>query len=196
MKLSPLNKQEREDETPSTTVATIAVTSHVPIASQDIYETRVGELHNLLKMHGDLLSADIVRHSLAQRIEYTIILRFGGAHARNRWQNNSEISQKLAETDRITGGAASISEAAGLGIWVDHKPGEAIPVAKYWKRVILSVCVVYPTLILLLAIAPVLFGWLPKSLQTLASVTVLSAALTWPLMPWASRISQPWLAAR
>lgn len=173
---------------------TLAVTSHVPLDRQDEYERLVAELHDLLKSHGSLLSADTVRHLLPHQVEYTILLRFKGTPTSSHWKEDPKIARKLAQIDGLTGGAASISEAAGIGIWVNHKPGKPPSLAPYWKRVILSVCVVYPTLMLVLAIGPFLFGWLPATLQTLASVTLLSASLTWPLMPWASRFAQPWLA--
>ena len=176
------------------TSTTLAVTSHVPLGQQDHYERLVAELHDLLKAHGSLLSADIVRHALPHQVEYTILLRFDDPQTEPHWKDDPEIAAKLVDIDAITGGAASVTEAAGLGIWVNHKPGKPPSLAPYWKRVVLSVCVVYPTLMVVLAAAPFLFGWLPTVLQTLASVTLLSASLTWPLMPWASRLAQPWLA--
>lgn len=184
--------QNNEDDAAVPT--TLAVTSHVPLDRQHDYERLVAELHDLLKSRSGLLSADTVRHLLPHQVEYTVLLRFESSLTNSNWNDDPDIAKKLAEIDGITGGAASVSEAAGLGVWVDHKPGKPPSLPPYWKRVILSVCVVYPTLMLVLAISPFLFGWLPVILQTMASVTLLSASLTWPLMPWASRLAQPWLA--
>lgn len=60
----------------------------------------------------------------------------------------------------------------------------------------MSAAAVYPMLMLLMALSSPIIGGLPQFLQVLIIVIVLSALLTWPIMPWLSKVLRPWLMAR
>ncbi|MGZ0187855.1 MAG: hypothetical protein ACKVH0_07600, partial [Alphaproteobacteria bacterium] len=102
----------------------------------------------------------------------------------------------LAQIEAITGGAAQVVEAAGLGIWVDHAKGVEPRMPPAWKRIVLSVIAVYPMLMLLSTLGAPIIGDLPQPLQVLIVVVVLSALLTWPIMPWLSKALRPWLMVK
>jgi len=63
----------------------------------------------------------------------------------------------------------------------------------FWKCVIIGVICVYPLILLLrLALAPVT-GGLPWGVALLPNVIVLSTLLTYPVIPWVTRLLRPWL---
>ena len=179
-----------DDETMSTVPA---ITDHVRPSDRNRYEALVGELHQMLRDQPGFLSVDTVRHVQPHRIEYTILLRFAGKAGAQAWRSVPGIAAKLADIRAITGEAVQIVEAAGLEIWVDHARGAEPGLPPFWKRVALSVIAVYPMLMLLLFLSQPLVGSLPRPIQVFTIVVVLSALLTWPIMPYLSRLLRPWL---
>ncbi len=175
---------------------TLAVTDHVPLAGKARYEELVEELHQLFQEQHGFLSVDIVRHNRPHQVEYTVLSRWSDGFAATVWRQDEAMRDKLAEIEAITGGTAQVVQAIGLGMWVDHAEGAAPNLPSAWKRIALSVGAVYPMLMLLSGLfAPIIKG-LPQYLQVLIIVIVLSALLTWPIMPWLSKALHPWLMAK
>ena len=175
---------------------TLAVTDHVPTDAKVRYEALVAELHKLFETQGGFLSVDTVRHNREHQVEYTILSRWSDEAAVTQWRKNHTIREKLSEIEAITGGPAQHVQAVGLGMWVDHAEGLASGLPPAWKRIAMSVVAVYPMLLLLMALSAPIVGALPQALQVLIIVIVLSALLTWPIMPWLSKLLRPWLMAK
>lgn len=185
----------------------LAVTDHVPVAAKARYETLIEELHQLFRTREGFLSVDIVRHNRPHQVEYTVLSRWFDETAATLWRQDRIIREKLSRIAAITGGTAQIVQATGLGMWVDHaegvtptlesglEPGPAPGLPPAWKRVVMSVVAVYPMLMLLMWLSTPIIGGLPQSLQVLIIVIVLSALLTWPIMPWLGKTLRPRLAA-
>lgn len=171
----------------------LAVTDHVPMAEKTRYEALVEELHQLFQAVDGFLSVDIVRHNRPHQIEYTILSRWSDEVAATSWQQDKIICAKLSQIKTITGGTAQVVQATGLGMWVDHAEGLAPDLPPAWKRVVMSIVAVYPMLMVLTELSPSIIGRLPHTLQVLIIVAVLSALLTWPIMPWLSKALRPWL---
>ncbi|WP_085909061.1 antibiotic biosynthesis monooxygenase [Kiloniella majae] len=178
----------------------LAVTDYVPLSKQDRYEALVDELHQFFEAEDGFLSVDTVRYNRPHQIEYTVLSRWADEKAAQQWRKNKLIQKKLSQIEAITGGAADIVEASGIGLWFDHIEGAeaGLPpgLPPIWKRIVLSVIGVYPMLILLLELTAPIIGSLPQLLQVFIIVVVLSTLLTWPIMPWLSRLLQPWLMAK
>lgn len=175
---------------------TLAVTDHVPLAEKARYEALVEELHQLFEARDGFLSVDIVRHNRPHQVEYTVLSRWSDEAAATLWRRDRTLRDKLSQIEAITGGAAQFVQTIGLGMWVDHAEGSAPYIPPVWKRVVMSVVSVYPTLMLLSWVSAPIIGGLPQFLQMLIIVIVLSALLTWPIMPWFSKVLRPWLMAK
>ncbi len=175
---------------------TLAVTDHVPLAGKDRYEALVEELHQLFQAQDGFLSVDIVRHNRPHQAEYTVLSRWSDEAAASQWRQDKVIREKLLQIETITGGTAQVVQATGLGMWVDHAEGRAPTLPPAWKRVAVSVAAVYPMLLLLMALSAPIIGGVPQFLQVLIIVVVLSALLTWPIMPWLSKVLRPWLSEK
>ena len=175
---------------------TLAVTDHVPLAGKVRYEALVEELHQLFEARDGFLSVDIVRHNRPHLVEYTILSRWSDEASAALWRQDKIIREKLSQIEAITGGAAQIVQAVGLGVWVDHAEGVVPNLPAAWKRIVMSVVAVYPMLMLLMGLSAPIIGGLPQFLQVLIIVIVLSALLTWPIMPWLSKALRPWLFAK
>lgn len=175
---------------------TLAVTDHVPMEAKARYEALVEELHRLFEAQKGFLSVDTVRHSRPHQVEYTVLSRWSDVAAVTQWRENPAIREKLTQIEAITGGPAQHVQAIGLGMWVDHAEGSAPHLPPAWKRTAMSAAAVYPMLMLLMALSSPIIGGLPQFLQVLIIVIVLSALLTWPIMPWLSKMLRPWLMAK
>ena len=173
---------------------TLTFTNYVPLAVQSEFETCVRELHTLFEGLTGFYSADVVRHTRDQQMEYTVLLRFADEASSENWQNDPTIAQKLKELRVFTGGPAHSSKCVGLGMWVDHIAGVEAKSPPFWKQLIFSVLGVYPTLLVILAVTDPLIGGLPRLLAILISVTLLSALMIYPIVPMLSKVLQPWMS--
>lgn len=173
--------------------AMLTLTDHVPLTGQDSYEALITELHHLFQQQTGFISVDVVRHARSHQMEYTVLLRSERADDIKAWRKEPRIDELLKQIYSLTGGPAQQVEAIGLEFWIDHAAGKEMSFPPYWKRVALSVVAVYPMLMLLMAISHPLIGHLPQSVQVLVIVVVLSALLTWPILPFLSKRLQPWL---
>lgn len=172
---------------------TLAVTDHVPMVEKEHYETLIEELHKMFVGSDGFLSVDIVRHNRPHQVEYTILSRWSDEVAATNTIQDKSIQEKISQIKAITGGPAQYVQASGLGMWVDHTEGMPQRLPPAWKRIAMSIIAVYPMLMLLMMITGPFIGWLPKYLYVLLLVIVLSTLLTWPIMPWLSKILRPWL---
>ena len=175
---------------------TLAITDHVPLAEKDRYEALVEELHQLFKVQAGFLSVDIVRHNRSHQVEYTILSRWSNEAAAANWQQDKIIRFKLSQVEAITGGTVQVVQATGLGMWIDHAEGVPPNLPPTWKRITMNVLAVYPMLLLLTALGAPIIGGLPKALQILVIVIVLSALITWPIMPSLNKVLRTWLMTK
>lgn len=173
---------------------TFAITDHVPLAKRQHYERLVADLHDLFEQQPGFLSADTVRHQRNHVMEYTVLVRWEHEITPQDWRKVPAIAEKLTSIEKITGGAASFAEATGSGLWFDHQQSAAPALPPFWKRVLVSVIAVYPMLMVLILSTAPLIGALPQPLQVFILVVILSALLTWPIMPLVNRALGPWLS--
>ncbi len=85
-------------------------------------------------------------------------------------------------------------ECVGLELWFDRPNiSQRLKEPPFWKQVVIGIICVYPLILLLSwALAPVTGGF-PSSIALLLNVVILSAMLTYPVMPWVTRRLRPWL---
>ncbi|USG62262.1 hypothetical protein NBZ79_04630 [Sneathiella marina] len=173
----------------------LIVTNHVLTEHQPAYEILVKELHDIIRQLPNFQTVDVVRHIAPEQTEYTVILRFSAVVNFTEVWKSPQIVLKLKEIEKLTGEPPKYAEAAGLELWVDHDATGKMVIPPYWKRVVLSIIGVYPMLLLLLGLGAPIIGGLPKPVQTLITVVILSSLLAWPIMPLLGKALRPWLYA-
>ena len=201
-----MSPQDRQINCVTDNPVVLAVTDYVALKEKERYEALVDELHQLFEAEDGFLSVDTVRYNRDHQMEYTVLSRWVDEVSAKKWRENPRIKNVLIQIETITGGVADMMVASGGGLWFDHirfdhmegitaedtEPG----LPPIWKRFVLSVIGVYPMLILLLELIGPIIGFLPRLVQDFILVVVLSALLTWPVMPFLSRILRPWLMVR
>ena len=122
-----------------------------------------------------------------------ILVKFDAQASLDSWRGSPELARWLAKLDGLTERAPQFQEAIGLELWFDRASGARPVLPAFWKRVVLSIACVYPMIMLLSrAFEPIIGAWPPAG-QIFVVVVVLSALLTWPIMPHATRLLKPWL---
>ncbi len=132
-----------------------------------------------------------------QVLEYLIILKFDSPENLDRWHSSEDCRRWLAKSERLIERRTHHHPGEGMEMWF-ARPDAAAASPPFWKQVVLGVTAVYPSILLLRAITTPVLGPLDlhPDLNLLISVLLLSCLLTWPLMPWLTRVLGPWLYGR
>ncbi len=174
-------------------LATLMVVDHVRPDRLSDYEDWLSGIHGDIQKQPGLVSVDVIRHLDQPNPEYVILVKFDGRENLDRWRSSPTLSHWLSKVEALVEKEAHFQEAIGLEIWFDRtgRPRQEMPA--FWKRVVLSVACVYPMILFLDWVLGPLIGAWPPAARILAVVILLSTVLTWPIMPYASRLLKPWL---
>ncbi|MBC7971757.1 MAG: antibiotic biosynthesis monooxygenase [Verrucomicrobia bacterium] len=140
------------------------------------------------------LGVNVIRPRDHDYPEYVVIVKFDSyAHLR-QWRNSLTF-QQWVDQGRDLVVDRSQQQLSGMEMWFTL-PSNAVhklTQPAYYKKVVLGVLAVYPLILL----ADVLLGKflkpLPPLIGLLISVTFVSALLTYPVMPWLTRLLGFWL---
>lgn len=127
-------------------------------------------------------------------LEYLIVLKFDTTESLDRWHASGECREWLVKSEAFIERRTHHHPGEGMEMWF-AKPDAISASPPFWKQVVLGVVAVYPSIILLRVITTPILGPLNlhPDLNLLISVFLLSCLLTWPLMPWLSRVFRSWL---
>lgn len=129
--------------------------------------------------------------------EYLIVLKFDSVQNLDNWHASAVCREWLEKSSGLIERRSHHQPGEGVEMWF-ARPGRELASPPFWKQVALGMLAVYPSIILL--------GWITQpilrplnlhpNLNLLVSVFLLSCLLTWPLMPWLTRLLNPWLYGR
>ncbi|NTY00065.1 antibiotic biosynthesis monooxygenase [Deinococcus sp. JMULE3] len=176
---------------PQATGITLVVTERVRLSKLEAYEAWARRLHALQATQPGFLGLHVLRDTNGPVAEYVTLVRFASPQALAAWRATPAYRSALAELDEFTADEVEYREAQGLEAWFD-RPAR-LPAPPLWKNVIVGIVGVYP-LIMLFAwlLRPVTGEW-PAWASTLATASVSTLFLNWPVLPWLSRLLRPWL---
>lgn len=172
----------------------IIIRQTVPDQRKPEYERWLGLLHEELRAQPGFDAVEVIHRSEGGATRYLIVAAFTGRAARDAWLASERLASLRTTLDGIAGAIREVHHLAGQEIWFEE-PGPAGP-APYWKRVALSVACVLPTLWLVQSAMEIIGGPLPPFARPVLAVVILSCLLTWPVMPFALRLAEPWLSRR
>lgn len=127
-------------------------------------------------------------------LEYLIVLKFDTKENLDQWHESTECRSWLAKSEEFIEQRTHHHPGEGMEMWFSRPETNSEP-PPFWKQVVLGTLAVYPSIILLRIITTPILGPLNMhpDLNLLISVVLLSCLLTWPLMPWLTRILSSWL---
>jgi len=141
------------------------------------------------------IGVDVIRPRDHQYPEYVVIVKFDNYEHCKNWLTSSIYQKWMQKSNRFISRRSQQQLPNGLELWftLPHRDFPNLPQPAYYKQVIIGVITVYPLIILSkLILSPFLQG-LPELLGLLISVIFVSALLTYPVMPYLTKLLSFWL---
>ncbi len=174
-------------------LTTLMVVDHVKPKCISDYEGWLTGIHGDLQVQRGFVSVDVIRHLDQPNPEYVILVKFDNQESLNCWRSSSKLADWLSKLEGLIERKPHFEEAIGLELWFDRASSSQHELPAFWKRVVLSIACVYSMIVFLSwAFGPIIGSWPPAG-QIFLIAIVLSALLTWPIMPYATRLLKPWL---
>ncbi len=173
---------------------TIMFTDRVKPDKTAEYEVWSAGIHGDAKRFPGFMSVDVIRPNESSHPEYTTLVKFDNCENLKRWRDSTTLAKWLERLPDLLIGNTYAQASVGLELWFD-RPNipQTLIEPPFWKRVVIGVICVYPLILLLRwALAPVT-GAFPSGFALLLNVVILSSLLTYPVMPWVTRLLRPWL---
>lgn len=167
---------------------------HVRPDRVDEYEAWSTGIHGEVMKFPGFLSVDVIRPEDSSHLEYITLVKFDSCENLKRWQDSPTMAEWLEKLPKLLVGDPHAQECVGLELWFDRpRTSRRLEEPPLWKQVVIGVVCVYPLVLLLRwALSPVTGGF-PWAIALLINVIILSALLTYPVMPWVTRLLRPWL---
>ena len=157
------------------------------------FEVWLTSINHIVRKFDGYLGMDVIRPSDQSHLEYVIILRFEDYLNLKEWQESSDRVEWVEKSDDMTFGDMVLQEARGVESWFTLPGRPAVrPPAKY-KMAILTVAVIYPTIVLIGSVLNLLPEGLPQQIYLPITVVLAGTSMTYVLMPLATRLLRPWL---
>lgn len=173
---------------------TLVISEVVEPSQIQAYETWSKGFNQAAQQFEGCLGVDVIRPRDHAYPEYVVIVKFDSYIHFRHWRT-SPTFQQWVEQGRGLVVDRSQQQFDGIELWftLPSNAANKQPQPAYYKKVVLGVLAVYPLILL----ADVLLGQflkpLPPLISLLISVTFVSALLTYPVMPWLTRLLGFWL---
>ncbi len=140
------------------------------------------------------LGVDVIRPDENNHPEYITLVKFDSCDNLKGWRESPSLAKSQKELPDMLVSDSFVQVCEGLELWFDRPTTTRdLKEPPLWKQVIIGVVCVYPLVLLLnWGLGPVTQG-IPKELAVLISVIILSTLLTYPVMPWVTRLLRAWL---
>jgi antibiotic biosynthesis monooxygenase (ABM) superfamily enzyme len=187
---------EGESRVQRENVVTLIISDLVKRGQVEAYEAWVKGISEAVSGFEGFLGTEIIRPGTVQDREYVVIIRFMDYSHLRVWEESDLRRDWLERSKGIFSRPGILQKARGMELWFSL-PGNAnfAPKPAFHKQLTVSVLTVYPLIVgsgLLLRQIPGA-GSLPTYISLFFSVILVSALMTWPVMPWISKKLEPWL---
>lgn len=159
------------------------------------YEIWVKGINHAAQQFAGFIGVEVIRPRDHNHAEYVVIVKFDNYTHFRAWQTSSVYRDWLDKARHLLISRTHQHQPTGLELWFTLPPNvsQQIYQPAYYKKVVLGVLAVYPLILLANALLNPLLQGLPALLGLLISVTFVSALLTYPVMPWLTRLLNFWL---
>lgn len=123
---------------------------------------------------------------------YVTLIHFEKQHQLDKWNESPNHQALLSELQPFLA-ESTLQRAEGLEIWFALPKANRPRNPSYWRQVVLVTPVVFLLILLANAVIAPLDAQLPDLVNLFISVLLVSMALTWPVMPWFSKIFRRFL---
>ncbi len=170
---------------------TVVVSRHVKPGLESDYERWIAESITVMQKFPGFLGASVTKPT-STNPKWVFMPRWVDAAALDRWDGSPELEHRLRALEPlIEGGTERNYQAGGLDFWFPPPPGHAK--APGWKMMVVTVVVMWPSLLILGPILAPISAALPWFLSPLPMLAVLIPLMEYVLMPGVIRIFRNWL---
>jgi antibiotic biosynthesis monooxygenase (ABM) superfamily enzyme len=159
------------------------------------YEAWTKGINHAAQEFDGFIGVEVIRPRDHQNPEYVVIVKFDNYDHCKNWLASPVYQQWMQRSQEFISKRSLQHQPHGLEIWFTLPKSnlENRIEPPYYKQVIIGVITVYPLILLSnLLLSPLLQG-LPALLSLLISVVFVSALLTYPVMPYLTKMLTFWL---
>lgn len=158
------------------------------------FEGWVRGMTPIVQQFDGYLGTDLIRPRDLAHPEVVIVVRFDSYENLKVFMESAERDAWLKESDKLTIGQMDVSEQQGLVSWFNlpNRISPTNPPAKS-KMAIITILILYPSLLLVSTLLKALLHDWPRPVVIFITLLVLIPAMTYFLMPWATRFFRRWL---
>lgn len=159
------------------------------------YEVWTKGINEVAQSFAGFLEVEIIRPRDHDHPEYVIIVKFDNYTHLRAWLTSSTYQQCMDKANHLIAARSQQQLPSGLELWftLPQTSSPKLPQPAYYKRVIVGVLAVYPLILLANVLLGSVLQRLPALFGLLISVTFVSSLLTYPVMPWLTKILRFWL---
>ena len=171
---------------------TLVVRRRVRPGQESAFETLVsGVTHTLAGWPGHL-GTGVVRPVPGQR-EYTLVVRFADAANAANWEASVQRADWIAEITPILDGESTLEQQPGLEFWFTPPGSPSLAQPRRWKMMVVTLLALYPTSLLIGVLVGPSLAHLPLALRAFLQALLVVPAMTYLIMPLATRAFWAWL---
>jgi antibiotic biosynthesis monooxygenase (ABM) superfamily enzyme len=157
------------------------------------YEDWLNGIHGDMKIADGFMDVAVIRLGGSRYTEYTVLIKFDNYLNLAAWRESKTEDLWLSKHADLVQETASMQQTSGLHIWFNRPNKIGGQKSAYWKQVALGVAIVYPMILILNFLLSPITDHLSFKWSLLVNVAVMSALLTYPVMPFASKLLDRWL---
>ncbi len=183
------------DKTVTVIVQNLVKTEHL-----DRYKNWRNEVNHELASFKGFMGLEVIPPSKGKNhnniLEYHIIFRFDNHPNLKKWQESDYLKLRLKEASEFLDSAVNVQYVDGMELWYDlPKDRPALGKPPYLKQVFVVILTVYPLIIGTGWLLKVFFPMdgLNPSIAIFFNVIIVAALMTYPVMPYVTKLLQPWL---
>jgi uncharacterized protein len=171
---------------------TVLVTRRVKEGREREFEALLQRLREEAASYAGYQGVTIIPPPVCSR-EYVIVYRFDSADRLHAWQTSPARRSLIAESTDLAEAPPEERKVSGTDGWFAVPGGRVVHPPARWKTWLLSLCVIYPLLTVIVIVAQPLLAYLPLAARFAVITPVLTALMTWVAMPLLSRLFARWL---
>lgn len=174
---------------------TLVISKVVKADKNNAYEAWAKGINKVIKRFDGFIGVDVIRPRDPTHNEYVVIIRFDNIESLTKWQSSPVCRSWLFSAQDFIETESKYQTSDDLEQWFtlpDHdiKTQQNPP---YYKKVVVGILSVYPLIMVSnILVAPYTVE-LPYLLRTLISVIIISSLMSYPMIPWISKLLGFWL---
>jgi len=175
---------------------TVMFTEFVRPEKRAEYEQWSRSVHSEAKQFKGFLSVDVIRPGARDAMAYTTLMKFDNYENLKHWTDSTSLAQWFERLPELLIKKTQPQSSIGMQLWFDRPSAPQFLVEPpFWKSVVVGVICVYPLILALNWVLDPITSLFPSKIALLMNVVVLSGLLTYPVMPWVTRLLKGWLFA-